>query len=156
MESIISKRMLVVSLFMVIGYLFSNFTSAQADIFKKASSIQHLYQSSILPGEEDNLDAIDPSGENLGSFTVPAGNVFVITSIVIKTQPISGSYSVNLGQRSGINRFRLELSVPANETKVFNFPTGLVIGPGFILNIYNGNSSPGSIDVNVIGYLTNY
>jgi hypothetical protein len=116
------------------------------------SAIKELGTTAISPGGAADVVEITPQATNAGVFTVPGGQVFVITDVIIFPQsPGPGTLSVSLDQD---NRAREFWVIPRDGPFQLHLSTGLVIGSGFSLRIRNGVGGASSIRVLITGYLS--
>jgi hypothetical protein len=87
----------------------------------------------------------------MGVFTVPLSKVLVITTVIIFPQsPGAGTLFVTLIQNSASRHYWV---VPNSGPTQLQFPTGVVIAPGYQLKVQNGVSSAGAIRVKIMGYI---
>jgi hypothetical protein len=116
------------------------------------SDVVELGTTSIGPGSYDNLSRISTAATNLGDFTVPDGKVLVISIVqIFPTNPTPGSLQVRLDQDTRARRYWV---VPSDQPTQLLFPAGLIIAPGYTLEINNYAASASSIRVNAFGYIT--
>jgi hypothetical protein len=124
------------------------------DVSKSASQIVELFGGAWV-GVVNPLTASSPTGENLGPYTVPAGQMLVITDIECMPTSITTSYSTLGIVQSGISRDAWQVS-NAKPTTQLVFPSGIVIASGQQLQttVFSGQGNPVQQSVVVRGYLT--
>jgi hypothetical protein len=130
---------------------------ASLDISKTASQIQEILCLSTVPGETSPpCISQTPGAANGGVFTVPAGQKLVITSVDIipaEASPSSGFTTVSLIQNgAGRENWLVDNSLPMTQLQ---FPTGIVIGSGFSLqmSVFGENGMPTTESMDIHGYL---
>lgn len=97
--------------------------------------------------------ALASSGYSSGTFTVPAGQAFVVTSVEIRpVNPGAGTINISMAQ-SSCNCLRENWLVPNTGTTVLQFPSGIVVTSGSTLSFSNNSNSPGLVSVVYRGYL---
>jgi hypothetical protein len=109
------------------------------------------------PGQIQDLRGGNPDGTGAGVFTVPAGNVFVITRVIIHPfNPGAGTLDVTFMQSDDVlgDRIRQTWRVPNSQPTEFDFSPGYVISSGSKLKIRNHINSPGDVAVTLYGYTT--
>ncbi|HJO03020.1 MAG TPA: hypothetical protein QGG47_03480 [Acidobacteriota bacterium] len=125
-------------------------TDAGADWIKKPSTIRNLGTPDIAPGGNQPLLWSTPDAVNGGDFVVPDNMAYAITSItVIPQQPGAGTNTIRFNLDG---RGRYFWVVPNEHLTHLVFPAGIVVGPGWALNIDNVAQSAGVVTVNVDGY----
>jgi hypothetical protein len=158
----ITKSHLVFTMLLVAGcFAFANFVephsalnsppSLAQSVQLPVSAIKELGTTVISPGQTRDVVEITPQAANGGVFTVPAGQTFVITDVIIFPQnPGAGTLSVSLNQDIRVREFWV---FPNNQPFQVHLVSGLLIGSGFSLNIQNGIGGAGPIRVFLTGYL---
>ena len=107
--------------------------SAEAQSAKRPSNLVQLRAISNGTSLGDTFDRIDTDGSSMGAFTVPAGQVFVMTSVTIsESGPSLGvsnpAYRILRLYQSGL--LRLELKHRDDDLYHLEYPSGLVFEAG--------------------------
>src|SRR5215831_8923830 len=126
-----------------------------ADVSKFASNIVEL---ECDPNSATLSPCIlsTPGAVNGGTFTVPPGQKFVLTSADLESPPGSGNIVVTLFQGpAGIRKVRENWIIPAGSSMIqLQFPSGIVIQSGEELSLTDrGNSNNTFSDDVLHGYL---
>ncbi len=137
------------TLLLSLGLLLPSHSSAQYT--KKPSRIVQIVTPIIAALDTAALVQIGPTALNLGAFTIPDGQVFVMTSLLVFPETYSsGSVGIHILQSSATRSFyRVSTSGPTQ----LQFSVGLVLAPGAALSIRNVYSGDPSIRVTATGYL---
>jgi hypothetical protein len=123
---------------------------------------KNLRASSVAPGAQTPFEAISPGGRiTSNTFLVPIGKNFVVTEVtIVPDNPSAGTNLVTLIQdpADAILGPRHTWAVSNESSAVMSYPTGIVIGAGSQLKIFNGIlfgtvPSDGAITVWLNGYL---
>jgi len=99
--------------------------------------------------------ARQPNGRLLLGYKVPSGSYLVITSVdIIPDRPLGGLIiDTALYNSSGVD-LRAEWKVSNGSTTVLQYPSGIVLPPGYIPTMENGGTQ--SATVVLRGYLSPY
>jgi hypothetical protein len=137
---------------LLIGFLLLLFPAAvTAQYTKKPSRIIQLVSDAVGPSQTEVLVQMSPAAVNLGAFTVPDGQVFVMTSLhVFPESYADGTLGVHIVQDTLTRSF---YRVPASGPTQLQFPVGLVFAPGSALSIRNVFSGDPAIRATATGYL---
>jgi hypothetical protein len=160
-KSMVFPALLLVTSGLILGTPVELHSSANASMTPLQSSeplpsaIKHLNTPVINPGGTTAMSEVPSTGGVAGVFTVPPGQVLVLTDIVVLPQtPGPGSFFVNLFQSRGEDLvFRQIFSVPADGPFQLHLTTGLVIASGFSLRVRNLASGQ-PFSVFMTGFLT--
>jgi len=108
--------------------------------------------TAVAPGQAGNLRRTTPTGLSAGDFSVPDGKQLVLQSIQLFPETLgSGRLNVQLVQNALVRNFWI---VPQNAPTLIPADPGIVIAPGFSLDIANGAVSATSVRAVAYGYLT--
>jgi hypothetical protein len=113
------------------------------DVSKTASHIIEL-QRDVSPKVTTTPISIAPSGASGGTFTVPSGHSFVITTVEIVPVSLStGFTTLQLIQNGGTARENWQVSNSTSITQL-QYPSGIVLAAGAQpqLSIFAGNGNP--------------
>ncbi len=125
------------------------------DVSKLASQQVTLVAPGLSPNINEYLAQMDVHGAiSSGSFTVPAGQSLIVTSIDI-TPGAPGSGTNGISIWNTIPGYILESYVVTNSvTTTLQFSNGIVFPAGESLIVGNAISSSGYVNATVRGYLT--
>lgn len=108
--------------------------------------------AAVAPGQSGDLRRTTSTGLSAGDFTVPDGKQLVVQSIQIFPETFgAGRLNVQLVQNALVRNFWV---VPQNSPTQLLTSPGLVVAPGFSLDIANGAVSATSVRAIAYGYLS--
>jgi hypothetical protein len=117
----------------------------------QAAQLVEFASQLVVPGSENPLQLFSLNKFLTGTpYTVPTGQTLVITAVDITPVNCSGlSSTVSLRVTAA-----KDWEVSGNITSHFDYPSGIVIGPGLSPNITVDGGQPCSVNVDAHGYLT--
>lgn len=148
------KIMKIKSVSVVIFVLSTMLLVGCNQLFLKPSSMVSM-GAMANPGQTQDVRAGNPDGTSAGVFTVPAGNVLVITRVIIHPfNSGTGILDITFMQSDNVlgDRIRQTWRVPNTEPTEFDFSPGYVISSGSKLKIRNNATSAGKVFVSIYGY----
>jgi hypothetical protein len=133
-------------------------TVTTQDTSKQAGQLIHL-QIGLSSDVVSKFNLVTASGEN-PNYSVPTTASLVINTVSITPAIDNTSSSFTLHFEAGSQTMNWAIpgqpSLAQFATMQFNYPSGIVIGPGFSPNIQmETNGSGNDIIVDMFGYLTN-
>ncbi len=134
---------------------------ASAQFTKKPSKILQLNLTIQTTGFNYlSFRQISPTGTDLGDFSVPSAQVFVMTSITIVPSKLFNSSDtgdvIQLVSSDGVNFFRTRFfwEIPYGSITHIPFPVGVVFAPDTdILIRALGGPRPVTLTITITGYL---